>query len=104
MNRVVAMLLLFCAGSASASDGVAQGVIRLAAVMNETALACKHMSSDEVQAAKAKQKDAAIADMEIAAADYDKMYDASSQAFKAQWASLPNARQAAVCEQMKQAK
>lgn len=100
MNRAIALLLVFGASVASASDGLSEGVARLAANMNEAALACSHMSTPEVKQAIAKQKAAAIADMKIAEADYDKVYEASAKEFRAKWASMPKDQQASMCEQM----
>ena len=101
MKRVIAMLLVFGTGAAMASGGPSEQVVRLAATMNETALACKHMSSAEVQQAMAKQKAAALTDMKIPESDYNKLYEASAKDFKAKWTSMSKAQQASVCDQMK---
>lgn len=103
MNRVIPMLLLAAAGAVHAADDMAVKVVRLGATMNEVALACKHMSSEEVQKAKEKQKTAAIADMQMSAADYDQLYKASAQEFQTKWQSMSKQQQSAMCEQMKNA-
>ena len=91
-------------GAAQAADipnETAAGIVRMAASMNEMALACKHLSAAEIDTAKAKQKASAVADFKISPADFDKLYAQAAGDFKKQWASAGADKQKQTCEQMK---
>ena len=49
------------------------GAIRMAASMNELALACSHMSARDVEAGRTRQRAAAIKDLGATPAGYDRM-------------------------------
>lgn len=105
MKFALGLVLAASATTAFASEdsnaAIATGVVRMAATMNEMALACKHMTASEIDNAKAKQKSAAMADLKIGASDYDKLYAEASGGFKRQWATAPAAKQKQSCDQMK---
>jgi hypothetical protein len=84
-----------------ADAGLNEGVIRLAASMNSMALACGHMSAEAVKTAQAKQRDAAIKDMKVAPADFDRLYAGFKADFERQWAGASRAQQQQSCNQMK---
>lgn len=83
---------------------LAQGVIRLAASMNEMALACGHMDAASVQAALAKQREAAVRDMKVAPAQFDSLYAGYKADFVRKWNSGSRAQQQQSCSQMSQMK
>src|SRR5258708_4459609 len=64
MKIVAALVVALGASSAFSADdpntAVAAGIVRMSASMNEMALACKHMPSQKVDEAKAKQKSATL--------------------------------------------
>ena len=90
----------FAVGGEQGASGLASGVVKLAANMNEMALACKHMSLQEVAAAKEKQRAATIKDMEISAADYEKLDAAAVAEFRKKWAAAPAQQQKQACDQL----
>ena len=104
MKHAIGLALTLALGAAHAADvpnATATGIVQMSAGLNEMALACKHQSAKEIDAAKAKQKTAAMADLKISAADYDKLYTQAAADFQKQWASAPAERQKQSCEQMK---
>ena len=105
MKLALSLMLAMGGGSAVAADdpnaAIAAGVINIAASMNEMALACKHMSASEIDAAKAKQKTAALADLKVSAALYDKQYAEAAAGFKKQWATASAAQHKQSCDKMK---
>lgn len=109
MKFVVALALVAVTSSSSAfaeddpNAAIASGVVKLAASMNEMALACKHMSGPEVASAQEKQRSAAMADMKISAAVYDKLYSDAAADFRKKWATGSPQKQKQTCDQMRQA-
>lgn len=90
-------------GSAHAADGVAEGTIRMAATMNTMASACAHMPSQELTQAKSAQKTAAVRDLGVSAAQFDKLYDQYAQSFQTRWDAMAPAEQQRACAQMPKA-
>jgi len=84
-----------------ADSGVAAGVVRLAASMNEMALACKHMTPEAVENAKNKQKTAALTDWKISSAEYDKLYAQEAKDFQEKWAKGSAKKQKQSCDQLR---
>lgn len=105
MKTVLALVLALATGSAFSADepntAVASGVVRMSASMNEMALACKHMTSQKVDEAKAKQKSATLSDLKVSEADYEKLYSAAASDFKKKWSSMSAQQQQQSCDQMK---
>jgi len=105
MKTVLALVMALGTGSAFSADetnaAVASGMVRMSASMNEMALACKHMSSQQVDEAKAKQKSATLKDLKIPEADYEKLYTATASDFKKKWVSMSAQHQQQSCEQAK---
>ena len=104
MKHAIGLALTLVLGAAHAADvpnATAAGIVQMSAGLNEMALACKHQSASEIDAAKAKQKSSAIADLKISAAEYDKLYAQAAGDFKKQWATAPAERQKQSCDQMK---
>lgn len=69
--------------------------------MNEMALACKHLSSQQVDEAKAKQKSATLSDLKVSEADYGKLYSVAASDFRKKWASMSAQQQQQSCDQAK---
>lgn len=84
----------------NAADAVNPGVIRMAASLNEMALACGHKSAANVEAGRIQQRAAAIKDMAVAPAEYDRMYATYKTEFTQKWKSMPPAQQQQACAQM----
>lgn len=110
MKAAVILAFLLSASSSFAANNdieaetnlaMASGLAKMAAQMNEMALACKHMSSQELAVAKEKQRSAAISDLKIGSADYDKIYSAGEADFKKKWTTMPAQKQKESCDQMK---
>ena len=105
MKTVLALVAALARGSAFSADdpkaAVASGVVRMSATMNEMAVACKHMSSQQVDEAKAKQKAATLSDLKVSEADYEKLYSAAASDFKKKWSSMSAQQQQQSCDQMK---
>lgn len=91
----------FSAHADEAKAAIASGTINMAANMNELALACGHMSAPDVEAGRIKQRDAAIKDLGVASASYDRMYGAYAADFKKKWGTMTPAKQKSTCDQMK---
>ncbi|ABX36100.1 hypothetical protein Daci_3464 [Delftia acidovorans SPH-1] len=105
MKIVAALVVALGASSAFSADdpntAVAAGIVRMSASMNEMALACKHMPSQKVDEAKAKQKSATLSDLKVSEADYEKLYSAAASDFKKKWSSMSAQQQQQSCDQMK---
>lgn len=105
MKIVAALVVALGVSSAFSADepnaAVASGIVRMSASMNEMALACKHMSSEKVDEAKAKQKSATLSDLKVAEADYEKLYSAAASDFKKKWSSMSAQQQQQSCDQAK---
>ncbi len=84
----------------NAADAVNPGVIRMAASLNEMALACGHKNAASVETGRAQQRAAAIKDMGVAPAEYDRMYAGYKTEFTQKWKSMPAAQQQQACAQM----
>lgn len=93
--------MVFSAHADDAKAAIVSGTINMAANMNELALACGHMSIQDVQAGRTKQRDAAIKDLGVAPASYDKMYAGYTSDFKKKWDTMSPAKQKSTCDQMK---
>ncbi|WP_043009008.1 hypothetical protein [Comamonas testosteroni] len=93
--------MFFSAHADDAKAAVASGTINMAASMNELALACGHMSAQNVEAGRIKQRDAAIKDLGVTPTGYDKMYVGYASDFKKKWGTLTAAKQKSTCDQMK---
>ncbi|MDR0215518.1 MAG: hypothetical protein LBJ15_16160 [Comamonas sp.] len=105
MKIVAALVVALGVSSAFSADepnaAVASGIVRMSASMNEMALACKHMSSEKVDEAKAKQKSATLSDLKVAEADYEKLYSAAASDFKKKWSSMSAQQKQQSCDQAK---
>lgn len=105
MKIVAALVVALGASSAFSADdpntAVAAGIVRMSASMNEMALACKHMPSQKVDEAKAKQKSATLSDLKVSEANYEKLYSAAASDFKKKWSSMSAQQQQQSCDQMK---
>ncbi|KOC19091.1 hypothetical protein GL58_20455 [Comamonas testosteroni] len=93
--------MVFSAHADEAKAAIASGTINMAANMNELALACGHMSSQDVETGRIKQRDAAIKDLGVAPASYDKMYAGYASDFKKKWGTMTPEKQKSTCAQMK---
>lgn len=101
--------LLLCAtlaGAALAADpvegsGLEEGVVRMAANLNAMALACGHMSAQAVEAAKTQQRDAAIQDMQMAPAQFDRLYANYQAEFQQKWSRGSKSQQQQACNKLK---
>ena len=78
---------------------VASASTKAAAQFFEMTLACKHMSSKDVAAAKEKQRASVIS--QLPAADYDKIYTASVAEFKKKWGAMSASEQKKACDKAK---
>jgi len=84
----------------NAADAVNTGVIRMAASLNEMALVCGHKNAAGVEAGRVQQRAAAIKDMGVAPAEYDRMYASYKTEFTQKWKSMPAAQQQQACARM----
>lgn len=106
MHRWLAVgVLSTSALAAHAADNVApelaQGLVGLSAQMNEMAKVCKHMPAAQLERAQNEQKAAALKDLQISAADYERLYAEAAQRFQSRWASMGAQQQRTTCDQMK---
>lgn len=105
LKVALALALGIGAVSVKAEDdpdkALASGVVKMAAYFTEMASACKHMSASELATAKAKQREAALADLKIGASEYDKLYASESKDFKSNWSSMSAQQQRQACDQVK---
>ena len=82
------------AGSNNAS------LTKMAATMNELAVACDHMSVAEIQKAKTQQREAVVSGG-MTAAQYDAAYSSGVADFAQRWNSISKDDQARQCAQIK---
>lgn len=80
---------------------MATGVIQLSVVMNELALACGEVSEQELAQLRDKQREAAIKDMKVPAAQYEALYEKFTGEFKQSWSSGSDSQRKEACEQMR---
>ena len=105
LKVALVLALVFGAGASYAEDdpdkALAAGVVKMSAQFTEMAQACKHMSASELATSKSKQREAALADLEISSSEYDKLYAEVAGDFRKKWASMSAQQQKQSCDQMK---
>ena len=96
----LALAAAMATSAVNAAGAVNPGVIRMAASLNEMALACGHKNAASVEAGRVQQRAAAIKDMGVAPAEYDRMYASYKTEFTQKWKGMPAAQQQQACAQM----
>ena len=98
---VVAASFLYASIVAAAPlDASTEKMVGFAASMTAMAQACKHMSANEIDTAKAKQRQAILAQGADAMA-YDAAYDAAQAQFNQRWSTMSAAKQQSTCAEVK---
>ena len=98
------LLAALWAGNALAAGlpaDVHAGTIQLTASMNSVAVACGDMTPAALDALRQQQRTAALKDMGISGADYDRLYDQSAKAFQQQWSQGSDAQKKQSCAKLK---
>ena len=75
--------------------------IQLTASMNSMAVACGDMTPAALDTLRQQQRAAAVKDMGIAGADYDRLYEQSAKAFQQKWSQGSDAQKKQSCAQVK---